>query len=252
MSWVDNFAAELVAEYDGNLLDYGPEDQRQRVSAALRRFDRHTPLRPYVETINAFGFATVQTCLAPDPKEPTGVYLRLLPLAEQIGIPPGQAHRWAENEHSYALQDQRAMDEERGQLGWECLRSVVCLDLALIVDDETAKPDASGRRWSYASEWLLRLDRLMALLLVSPWGHEFMANSKAMFSYAFQKSGLEARATDVHAIEKRENPDGTTGWSQSDLTLADAIARDRDGVTEQEAIGRAFSGPAGALRCEET
>lgn len=251
MNWVDDFAASVVADYAADhLIDYGPEEQQQRAVAALRRFERHTPLRPHVETINAFGFATVQTVLVSSPSNPsesTDTYLRLLPLAEAIGISPGQAEKWAEGEHGFALRDQRAMDEEMGCLGWECLRSVVCLDLSLIFEDETAKPDANGKRWSSASEWLVSLDRLMALLLVSPWGAEFMKNSKALFSYAFKHSGMEAGADAVPTLEKREGPDGSPELVESGFTLADVLRRDRDGISEEEATRRAFLGPAGAL-----
>jgi hypothetical protein len=243
------FARTVVTDLEEHLCDEGPDEQEQRVIKALEKFNAHTPIQPYVEPINAFGFAHTLCVFASDPSKPTGVYLRLLPLAEQLGITPGKAQSWAKDEYNQSLQAQRENDEERGdgRIGWECLRSVVDLGLFLVMDDEEANPDQSGRRWSFASEWLISLDRLMSLILISPWSKEFMANTRGLMSYAMQKSGLEERMRDVKAIVRRTDVDGEETWEQSDRTLADAFAEDRDGLSEAEATRRAFSGPAGAL-----
>jgi hypothetical protein len=249
MSAFTGFAERVVSDFDDHLMDYGPDEQVARVVKALERFHAQFPLVPHVEPINAFGFAQVETCFASDPSDPRSVYLRLMPLATQLGIGPGKTQKWADQQYLWAIKDQRDDDEERGdgRLGWDCLRSYVDLNLCLSFDDPEESPDAGGNRWALASEWLISLDRLMALVMVSPWSREFMDNAMPMFSYAMKASGLEDGAHNVPTIEKRVGSDGSIEWVQTDRTLADAFAKDREGITEEEARRRAFLGPAGAL-----
>lgn len=254
MSLFQSFAERVVADFDDDLAEYGPDEQSARVVAALEKFHQHTPLIPHVERLDLWGFAAAETVFAaPDGRVPgtprtTDVYFRLVPVARQLGMTEHQADQWARDEYNYGLRDQREMDEERGALGWECLTAWLDLNLCLCFDDETAKPDAGGRRWNFGGEWLISLDRAMSLMLASPWSKEFMANTRSLMSFAMQKSGLEAQMGQAETYVARTGPDGATQWEQNGLTLADAFAKDREGISEEEARRRAFLGPAGALR----
>lgn len=244
MSQFRAFAEQLVAEHDEHLLDYGPEEQTDKVVATLEKLNSRAPLRPHRETVNAFGFGTAQTCFATGDGGPHEIYLRFLPLADAIGFTPDKAQKLAEMRRSWQVQDQRTRDEETGVLGWDLMNDWVDLGMSLLIDSPDAKPDSAGRRWTYASEWLVTLDRLPDLVLSSPWGKEFADNAQAMFSYAFKFSGLEAKAAEVSTLTRHVGDEGTEKWAKSGRTLADALAVDRHGISEDEARRRAFRGPA--------
>lgn len=244
MSQFQTFAERVVADYDENLLDYGPEEQVERVVAALTKFDARRPLRPYVETANAFGFGTTQTCFITGEGEASDIYMRLLPLASALGIRPGVADKLAEQRYLWNVRDQREEDEKTGILGWECLNDWVNLDLNLVIDDPEEKPDAGGRRYAWVSDWLVSVDRIPELVLLSPWGKEFMENATPMFAYAFKASGLAAKAHEVGSIVKQVDDDGAVAWVPSGRTLADALDEDRAGLSETEARDQAFRGPS--------
>ncbi len=243
MSIFREFAAKVVAEQDDNLLDEGPEVQTENVVKALEKVHARRSLFSYVTEINAFGFGTTQTCFATADAGPRDTYLQLFPLANAIGIPIANAAKLAESKRLFAIEDQRRHDEESGHLGWDYLNDWISLDLWLILDDPSANPDAGGRKWTHGSDWLVSLDRLTELVMLSPWGKEFMDNAQPMFSYAFKASGLEAKAGGVGSIVRRVAEDGTESWVPSGRTLADALAEDREGLTEDEARARAFRGP---------
>jgi hypothetical protein len=119
----------------------------------------------------------------------------------------------------------------------------VSLDLNLVIDDPAEKPDAGGRCYAWVSDWLVSLDRLPELVMLSPWGKEFMDNATPMFAHAFKASGLAAKAHEVNSIVRKVADDGSESWVPSGRTLADALAEDRAGLTEDEARARAFRGP---------
>ncbi|KPC89871.1 hypothetical protein ADL27_38785, partial [Streptomyces sp. NRRL F-6602] len=138
---------------DGNLLDYGPEEQTARVVAALERIGNVATLAPFRGgEVDLAGFGTASVVFVTRAES----YVLLSDVAEQLGWFQPRAHEWAEQQHQFAVQDQRRDDEERGdgRLGWDRLLDFIDLDLRLTVDDPSAKPDAGGGRWSYSGDWL--------------------------------------------------------------------------------------------------
>lgn len=241
------FAERLVAKHDDHLLDYGPEEQAERVVKAVERLNGFSPLTPVIGTsIDLAGFGKVPALYT----STTDPYMLLSDISEQLGWFHPRACEWVEKQHGYAVQDQRRLDEERGDglLGWECMRDYVDLGLSLCVDDPEAKPDAGGRRWSFSGDWLVSKDRIPALLSASPWGKEYMDNSTDLFRHA-------ARAIFGDKLKKSPviGPDGLpTGGNAYDLFAPE--------LTEDEALQRARRGPALGLPdngctypwCEET
>ncbi|MCW2899809.1 MAG: hypothetical protein JWO67_2074 [Streptosporangiaceae bacterium] len=226
------FAAEVVRKHDEHLLDYDADEQTDRAAKRLTHFHKTTPLIPVVNTvIGLAGFGEVDSRLT----SAWDQYVLLSDTAEALGMPLHKACDWAELQHGYALRDQRDADEERGdgRLGYECLRGYVDLGLSLVLDDPEAKPDASGRRWSFAGDWLISHDRLPALLSVSPWGKEFMDNSMDAWSHAARRLfGDKLRDAPTYG------PDGTPtgGDAYTDLF--------RTELSEEEALRKARRGPA--------
>jgi hypothetical protein len=221
---------------DVTLMDEGPEDQAKRVTAALEKFHVNTPLFPvHDRAINLFGFgqATVHFAAYGDDGQATEEYLLLSEVAERLGIPLHEADRWARQDQADALSAQRERDEERGQLGWECLRDLVDLQLWITVDDPEATPDAGGKRLSHAGDWLIGRDRLTAFLTISPWSREFLDNAAPLFGHAF-------RATMGDKL--KQIPTYTADGQPTGSNAFDGLAR-TDGLTVEEAAKRAFRGP---------
>jgi hypothetical protein len=139
-------------------------------------------------------------------------YVSLGATADALGWPHHLAYAWAEKQRDQAIKDQREHDEERGdgRLGWECLRDYFDLGLWLIGDDPAAKPDAGGSRWSYTGEFLVSTDRLIVLLMDSPWGKEFMNGAQDLMRHAFKDTfgkghampGMEPELSLDEAIRK--------------------------------------------------
>jgi hypothetical protein len=177
----------MVIKRHDRLMDEGPDEQATRVVARLTHFTKSTPLIPVIGTeIDLAGFGRTPLHFKSEWDE----YLLLSEAAESLGWPIHKAVAWAEREHADALRDQREMDEERGDhlLGYECMRNYVDLRIYAIVDDPEAKPDADGKRWSFSGDWLVARDRVFAMLLDSPWGREFIDNSRDFMRHAFTDS----------------------------------------------------------------
>ena len=227
-----SFAVQIVAKHDEHLLDYGPDEQTGRVLEALHRISKVTTLAPLggQVVVDLAGFAEAPVVYITEKDE----YLLLSDIAEGLGWPLYKADAWARLQHGYAIRDQRDHDEERGdgRLGWECLLDYIDLRLSLVMDDPEAKPDAGGRRWSHAGDWLISKDRLPALLMSSPWGKEFMDNSMDAFRHAAREIfGDKLRQSSVYG------PDGQlTGGSAFDLF--------EPKLSKNEALRRARRGPA--------
>ncbi|MER7967966.1 hypothetical protein ABTX35_02945 [Streptomyces sp. NPDC096080] len=233
MTRFKKFAERVVARHDDHLLDYGPEEQIERVENAMERLDRFSPLTPAIGTdIDLAGFGEVPALYV----STTDVYVLLSDTSEQLGWFHPKAHAWAEVQHKFAVQDQRRTDEERGdgRLGWEHMRDFIDLDLLLSVDDPSAKPDGGGRRWSDSGDWLISKDRLPLLLLSSPWGKEFMDNTLPAFGHAMREAWGD-KLKDILTV----HPDGmpTGGTAYDDLFTTDGLTRD-------EALRRARRGPS--------
>jgi hypothetical protein len=171
------FATALIEAHDNRpgtyLLDYGPEEQVERVTERLTRFDAKVPLTPVTSTLvqlGGFGAARVRFTSAADN------YLLLSDVADSIGWPLQRAVDWAHKDYDQALFDQRMLDERRedGLLGWECMRGVVDLHVSTTVDDPTAKPDAGGKCWSDGGDWLISHDRVPSLLMSTPMADAFL------------------------------------------------------------------------------
>ena len=218
------------------LMDEGPDDQADRVLKALEKFHGVTPLFPiHDRTINLFGFGKAEVRFATYDKDGQAdeEFLLLSEVAEQLGVPLHKADAWARRDHDDALRAQRERDEERGQLGWECLRDLVDLGLWMVVDDPEVEPDAGGRRWSTAGDWLISTDRLMAFMTISPWCKEFMDNAMPLFGHAFRATMGDA-LKDIPTYTADGQPTGSSAY--------DGLAR-TDGLTVEEAAKRALRGP---------
>lgn len=226
---IRQFVNEMADGYGpSNFLDFGAEEQRGHALRAMLRFDERVGLRPHVESLNLFGFAEGETCFA----TADDMFFRLVPVARQLGMTERQAHEWAREEWRDAVVDQRLRDEKRGTLGWECLNQHVDLDLHLVVDDETAQPDANGRRWSFGGEWLISVDRIPSLLLHSPWAAEFMANTEPLMRHAAKASGL---IEGLFELERLFEPDT---YSTTDEEARRLAQRGPVVPTDQEGEGR--------------
>lgn len=225
------FAQQVVARHDENLLDYGPDEQVQRVVNAMERLNRITPLTPIIGTdIDLAGFGKVPARFM----SLTDPYVLLSDVSEQLGWFHPRACEWAEKRAAWAVRDQREADEARGdgRLGWEYLRDTIDLGLSLCVDDPEAKPDAGGRRWSDSGDWLISTDRIGDLLSSSPWGKEFMDNSMDAFRHA---------AREIFGDKLKQSPvigpDGhPTGGTAYDLFEPE--------LSKDEALRKARRGPA--------
>ncbi|WP_420034670.1 hypothetical protein ACN2WE_21320 [Streptomyces sp. cg28] len=226
------FAERLVAKHDDLLLDYGPEEQKARVIAAIERVSATTQFAPIppgnVVDLAGFGEAPVSYVTADDS------YLLLSDIAEALGWPLHKADAWARQEYSYAIRDQRDCDERRGdgRLGWECLMGYIDLDLLLIQDDPEAKPDRGGRQWSHSGDWLISQDRVPALLCSSPWGKEFLDNVGDHMGLMFQKVWGD-KLKDSPTVHADGTPTGRSAWDMFSTDL-----------TEEEALRKARRGPA--------
>lgn len=231
MTDFNTFAAMVAQRHDEHFLDYGLDEQAEHVAKAMRRLNGFSPLTPVIGTdIDLAGFAKVPARYA----STTDVYLLLSDISEQLGWFQPRAYDWADKGSAWATQDQRRIDEERGdgRLGWECMRDYIDLGLNLCVDDPEAKPDAGGHRWSVSGDWLISTDRIPDLLSSSPWGKEYMDNSMDAFRHAAREIfGDKLRQSPVYG------PDGQlTGGSAFDLFEPE--------LSKDEALRKARRGPA--------
>jgi hypothetical protein len=231
-----------------HLMEDGIEGQADRVVAALERLHGRVPLWPVATegvTADLFGFgrAPVQfVTQEPDQDGRQVRYFLLSELAEPLGIPLHKAHAWAEWEAVDALRAQRERDEEAGALGWDCLNDVVDLGIYLTVDDPEAAPDASGKRWSIAGEWLVSDRRLLALMTASPWSHVFYENARPLMAHAFINSGMADLLGGVPTYMTVETYDGETKTGPTGDTLGDHIREDAARMPVEEAAERAMRG----------
>lgn len=227
------------------LMDEGPRAQGERAAAQLERFHdkiaRLYPVDSWGIEINLFGFGQAPVHYVTfDADGKTDVqYLLLSEVAEALAVPLQRADEWARADELDAIRSQRERDEETGVIGWECLRDLVDLRLDMIIDDPDAKPDADGRRWSHAGDWLISRDRCLAFMTISPWQKEFLDNASALFGYAFRESGLGERLKDVPTYTGDGEPTGTSA--------ADFLC-DTEGLTVEEAAERAMRGPSAERR----
>lgn len=227
------FIEPLVAEGNGQrLFNDGPEVQIARAVEALEKFAKTTPLHRVTDVwVDMAGFGDAPIHFDADGDR----YLLLSEVANQLGVPIWTACEWADQEHLWAIQDQRHQDEERGdgRLGYDCLRDYIDLRLDFIQDNPEAKPDADGKRWSSYGDWLISDDRLPAFILVSPWGREFMDNTRDHFGHALRKVWGD-KLNNLTAY----GADGTP------LPGVSLFASD---LSEEEALKKARRGPRGDL-----
>lgn len=228
---LQEFAEHVVARHDEHLLDHGPDEQIKQVTEKLKHFAKTTPLVHLTGKVVDFaGFCEVPLHF----DGPTDKYWLLSDGAAGTGWPIHKAVAWAEKAFGYAVEEQRRMDEERGdgRLGYDLMRDYLDLGVNAIVDDPEAKPDAGGHRWSHSGDWLISCDRISDFLASGPWGKEFMDNSMDAFRHAAREIfGDKLRQSPVHG------PDGTpTGQSAYDLF--------EPRLSKEEALRRARRGPA--------
>lgn len=227
------FAAKVVAHHDEHLCDEGPGEQTTRAVAALQRISDISTLAPITGIeVDLAGFGTAPLVYVTKDDE----YLLLSDIAEALGWPLYKAHAWTEAQYQFAIRDQRDLDEERGdgRLGWECLLDYVDLGLMLVMDDPEAKPDAGGRRWSHAGDWLISKERLPALLMSSPWGKEYMDNSLPAFGHAMREIWGD-KLKEIPTVSLDGTPTGGNAYDDMFST---------NGLTKEEALRRARRGPA--------
>lgn len=232
------FAAAIVARNEAHLLDYGPDEQLARAVAALEKFAVHSPLNPatpgHMIDLAGFGSASVHF------ENENDTYLLLSEVAEALGMTPWAACKWAREQHLSAIEDQRELDEERGdgKLGWECLADYCDLNLWFVVENPEAKPDAGGRRWSDYGDWLISRDRLLALIADSPWSKEFMANMSDLLAHGAKKFFSGGDLANIPAVRMDGAPalrdDGTP------ITTGDLFHSD---LSQEEARRKARRGP---------
>ncbi|GAA4676616.1 hypothetical protein GCM10023347_33650 [Streptomyces chumphonensis] len=230
MSTFHEFAAMVAHRHDPHLLDEGPDEQAARIAQRLAAFHATTPLAPAGDTVidlAGFGTAPMRFVTADD-----GGYVLLSDVADALGWALHTAHAWADNEYEYALRDQRHADEARGdgRLGYEYMRGVVDLGVWMSIANPEAKPDGLGKRWSTAGDWLVSRDRLPALLLCSPWGHEFANNTMPHWAHTMRKVyGEELRGVAAYNSEGQVIGNAHDDLFRSDLSAEEALRRARRG-----------------------
>lgn len=226
-----SFVEPLAVEGNGQrLFNDGPETQIARAIEALEKFHKTTPLRRVTDTwIDLAGFGEAPVHFDGEGDR----YLLLSEVADQLGVPIWKACDWADQEHQWAIRDQRHLDEERGdgRIGFDCLRNFIDLRLDFIQDNPEAKPDANGQRWSDYGDWLVSDDRLPSFILVSPWGQEFMDNTRDHFRHAMRKVW-------------GDQLDNLTAYT-ADGTPLPGVQLFASDLSEEEALGKARRGPRG-------
>lgn len=194
--------------------------------------------------LNLFGYGTVREVLCwPDGH---GMFWGH-EAADALGWDRAQFNRWAQDEWKLDLVQQRYEDEETAVLGWELIRHHPLGVSVWQHDDDQAEHHVDGmmsgpimRYW--CDLWLIDTGEIFMMMMGSPWGKEWLAAVKPMMAWGFEKSGLGDVIGDVPSIVTRPDSMGST-VSEPGPSLRDAIARDRDGLTEQQAIEQAMRGP---------
>lgn len=223
------FAIGVVMRNEDNLMEYDTAEQIARCVQALEHFHKTTPLTFVTnEVINLAGFGEVPVHF--HHAETDNRYVLLSQAAEQLGMTPWDACRWAEREHAWALTDQRREDEERGDglLGYDYLRGLVDLRVWFIGDNPQAKPDAGGKRHSDYGDWLVGHDRIMSLMLASPWQREFMDNVQDAFAHGMKKF-LGDKLSGLTAYHADGTPAPGVDLFHTDLTEEEARRKARRG-----------------------
>lgn len=221
------FTANLALIEDEHLLNEGPKEQARRATAALTRFHARFPLtRVRYKVLDLAGFGEVSVVFESE-AEP---YVLIGDVARALGMPVHAACKWARQQQSWAIEDQRRADEDRGDglLGWDYLSSLCDLRFEFIADDPEAKPDANGRRWSSYGEWLIARTKLTQLIAISPWGEEFMNNTADHMALGF-RAAFGDRVDQLQAY--------TADGEPSDARLF------HTDLTEEEAARKAVRGP---------
>jgi hypothetical protein len=229
-------AMTSVTAHIDDLLDYGPEEQTDRATAALHRFHERYALWPIhggERDLFGFGKAPIRFAHFDEDNKVTEEYFLLSEVAEALAIPLPRAHEWARRDQDDAIRAQRERDEKTGALGWDCMNDVIDMELSFIVDDPDAKPDHDGRRWASVSDWLISSDRLLALMTISPWQKEFMDNAMPLFGHAMRHA-IGDKLGNIRAVDIEGNPLEADGF---DLFST-------DGLTVEEAAEQARRGPA--------
>lgn len=181
-----SFATALVDRNAGRLMEYGPEEQVERVLAAMKRFHSFTGIRPAHpgHMIDLAGFGEAPVHFEADDKR----YLLVTEVGTALGMPVWESCEWARKEQQWVYQEQRELDEERGDglLGWECLNDYCDLGLWCAAQ-KPPNPETGKVHHADYGEWLISHDRLMLLILDSPWSKEFMANTKDLMAHGMKK-----------------------------------------------------------------
>ncbi|MEU6641261.1 hypothetical protein ABZ863_01785 [Saccharomonospora sp. NPDC046836] len=168
-------------------------------------------------------------------------------VAEALGWDAANFAEWARDQWKWDLVTQREEDVQTGTVGWECIRHhpmrVDVWQGEGRSDDHYVDGRMSGPITRYWCDlYLIHTDRIMSMMLNSPWGKEFMDSVIPLMSHAMRASGLEERAKDVPTYRTHVNSLGEVETEVAG-SLADMFARDREGISEEEARRRAFRGP---------
>lgn len=227
MNTYADFARMVATLHDAYLLDYGPEEQAERAVEALEHFHRTTPMTPVTNlVVDLAGFGEVPLRFASVLEDEH--YFLASDLGEQLGWPLHKIDAQLRKEYAFAVTEQRTKDEARGdgRLGWELMRDYLDLGLSLVMDDPEANPDAGGRRWSHAGDWLISTDRLPLMLSRSPWGKEYVDNTIDAWCHGMQKIHGTNRLT---AVDQEGNPLPEVRLFHTDLSEDEALRKARRG-----------------------
>ena len=246
---LDRFSEKGISDLDDDAFVEHLTDKLTPIM--IREHALPVSLLPDAPMINLFGYGHVRQVLTkfdPETGHATndGFYWGH-EAAAVLGWDGAEFAKWCDAMRSFDLAEQRHRDEETGTLGWDLLRWHP-MGVSVWVGDDTSNDhyvngSMSGPIMRYwADLYLIDTDRILAMMSGSPWSKEWMAAVIPLMSHAFKHSGLEELAKDVPSYQRRENSLGEVS-TEVVGTLADLFARDREGITEEEAIERAMRGP---------
>ncbi|MCP2168113.1 hypothetical protein [Goodfellowiella coeruleoviolacea] len=229
--------------------DQTPEEFQEHIESRIAVLvKREGLIRNTVATapqLNLFGYGTVHEVLSGS--EGHG-YFWGHEAANALGWDQAEFAKWSEEQWHWDLVMQREADEESGTLGWDCIHHYPMHVNVWQGEGNSRDHYVNGvmqgpimRYWT--DLYLISTDRLMGMMMSSPWGEEWFESVKPMLSWGFKKSGLEDLLSGVKTYTDDVNSLGEVETRETGGSLGDSIARDREGVTEEEAIRRAFRGP---------
>lgn len=232
-----NATAQLFRWANKGICNDSNEEFQSRIDAAITALvDRagYTENAPGQEPVlNLFGYGTVHEALS-KPGDPTKGLFWGHEAAEALGWDPAEFDKWARSQWHFDLVQQRAQDEESGTVGWDCIQhhpvNVSVWQGEGTSDDHYVDGAMSGPIMRYWVDlWLIDTDRIMSMMLDSPWGEEWMKAVRPLMAWGMEESGLSAVLNAVR--------------TDTGAPLGDLFRDQRKGISKQEAIEQALRGP---------